>query len=72
MTNDPIAQGLQYLASEFSLTRQEWRNHNGGGDDLLDALVSHGYAREQGERFGVTALGRKRAADFEAGYGRAE
>lgn len=60
MTNDPIAQGLQYLASEFSLTRQEWRNHNGGGDDLLDALVSHGYAREQGERFGITKTGRAR------------
>lgn len=58
--NDPIAQGLQYLASEFSLSRQEWRNHHQGGDDLLDALVGHGYAREQGERFAVTALGRVR------------
>lgn len=60
MTNDPIAQGLQYLASEFSLTRQEWRNHHGGGDALLDSLVSHGYAREQGERFAVTREGRAR------------
>ncbi len=58
--NDPIAQGLQYLASEFSLSRQEWRNHHRGGDELLDALVGHGYAREQRERFGVTALGRVR------------
>ncbi|MEI4518675.1 MULTISPECIES: hypothetical protein [unclassified Stenotrophomonas] len=60
MTNDPIAQGLQYLASEFSLTRQEWRNYNGGGDDLLDALVTHRYAQEQGERFGITQMGRAR------------
>ncbi len=60
MTNDPIAQGLQHLASEFSLTRQEWRNHHRGGDALLDSLVSHGYAREQGERFGITQVGRAR------------
>lgn len=58
--NDPIAQGLQYLASEFSLSRQEWRNHHKGGDDLLDALVGHGYAREQRERFGITREGRAR------------
>lgn len=58
--NDPIAQGLHYLASEFSLSRQEWRNHHKGGDALLDALVNHGYAQEKGERFGVTALGRVR------------
>lgn len=65
MTNDPIAQGLQYLASEFSLTRQEWRNHNGGGDDLLDALVTHRYAQEQNGRFGITREGRARLADVE-------
>lgn len=57
MSLDPITQGLQHLAREFSLTRQEWRDHHRGGDSLLDALVSHGYAQEQGERFGITRQG---------------
>lgn len=57
---DKITQGLQHLASEFSLSRQEWRSHHRGGDDLLDALVSHGYVQEQGERFGVTRQGQAR------------
>jgi len=58
--DDVIAQGLQHLASEFSLSRQEWRDHFRGGDDLLDALVGHGYAQEQRERFGITKKGRAR------------
>lgn len=57
---DAITQGLQYLAREFSLSRQEWRDHHRGGDSLLDALVGHGYAQEQGERFGITARGQAR------------
>ncbi|HEL4805431.1 TPA: hypothetical protein UN084_000932 [Stenotrophomonas maltophilia] len=60
MSLDPITQGLQHLASEFSLTRQDWRDHHRGGDSLLDALVSHGYAQEQGERFGITRQGQVR------------
>lgn len=57
---DAITQGLQHLAREFSLSRQEWRDHHRGGDSLLDALVSHGYAQQQGERFGITQRGQTR------------
>ncbi|HEL4115149.1 TPA: hypothetical protein UM349_000350 [Stenotrophomonas maltophilia] len=60
MSLDPITQGLQHLASQFSLTRQEWRDYHRGGDSLLDSLVSHGYAQEQGERFGITRQGQVR------------
>lgn len=57
---DRITQALQHLAAEFSLSRQEWRDHHKGGDSLLDALVSHGYAQEQHERFGITRQGQVR------------
>lgn len=60
MSQDQITQGLQYLSSQFSLTRQEWRDHHRGGDSLLDALVSNGYAQEQHERFGITRQGQVR------------
>lgn len=61
-----ITQGLQHLAREFSLSRQEWRDYHRGGDSLLDALVSHGYAQQQGERFGITRQGQTRL-EAEAG-----
>lgn len=61
-----ITQALRYLAGEFSVDRQEWRDHHKGGDGLLDALVSHGYVQKKGGRFAVTKAGRERLAD-EAG-----
>lgn len=60
MNLDPITQGLLHLAGQFSLTRQEWRDHHCGGDSLLDSLVSHGYAQQQNERFGITRQGQVR------------
>lgn len=57
---DPMADALQHLSQQFSLTRQEWRNHYRGGDALLDGLVSHGYAIERGGRFAVSQVGRVR------------
>ena len=60
MNLDRITQGLQPLACQFSLPRQEWRDHHRGGDSLLDSLVSHGYAQEHGERFGITRQGQVR------------
>lgn len=57
---DAVAAALQYLSAEFSVTRQEWRNHFKGGDQLLDGLVSHGYVNEKGGRYAVSVAGRRR------------
>ena len=57
---DAVAAALQYLSAEFSVTRQEWRNHFKGGDQLLDGLVSHGYVNEKDGRYAVSAAGRRR------------
>lgn len=69
MAEDRMTQALRYLAGEFSVSRQEWRNHHKGGDGLLDALVSHGYVQQQGERFGITRAGRERLEDVEVPRG---
>lgn len=58
-----IATAIHHLAREFSVNRQEWREHFQGGDALLDALVSHGYAIERDGRFAVTNSGRARLED---------
>jgi len=50
---------LQYLSGEFSLTRDEWRQHHKGGDMLLDGLMAHGYAHSKGGRFAVSDSGRR-------------
>lgn len=63
MSEDRVTQALRYLAGEFSVDRQEWRNHWEGGDGLLDALVGHRYAQEQNGRFGITRDGRARLDD---------
>lgn len=52
--------GLRHLANEASLNRQEWREHFRGGDALLDALVSHGYAIERGGQYALSLRGRVR------------
>lgn len=57
---DVVADALQYLSAEFSVGRQEWREHFKGGDMLLDGLVSHGYVNEGGGRFAVSEAGRRR------------
>lgn len=60
VADDAVAGALQYLSAEFSVTRQEWRNHFKGGDQLLDGLVSHGYVNEKGGRYAVSERGRRR------------
>lgn len=62
---DPVAEALRSLSEQFSVSRQEWRNLHRGGDGMLDALVSHGYALERDGRFAVSAVGRARLADVE-------
>lgn len=61
-----ITDGVRHLTGEFSVSRQEWRDHFKGGDDLLDGLVSHGYAVTDGQRFAVSEVGRRRLAAVEA------
>jgi hypothetical protein len=62
---DPITNGLRHLAESFSVDKREWRQHLKGGDDLLEGLVSHGYAHERGGRYAVNAAGRARLADVD-------
>ncbi len=58
---DRIAQGLQWLAAEISAEREEFgRENQPDGAALLEGLVSHGYAMEQGGRFGVSPAGFRR------------
>ena len=63
---DKIADGIRYLASEFSVTRDEFRSANRqDGDALLDGLLSHGYAVETDGRFAASRMGLRRLADVE-------
>ena len=61
-----IHDALRYLASEFSVTRDEFRSaHKAGADMLLDGLLSHGYATERGGRFAISDAGRRAMGDAE-------
>ncbi len=63
---DRIADGVRYLASEFSATRDEFRSDNRpDGDELLDGLLSHGYAVETDSRFAASRAGLHRLRDVE-------
>lgn len=65
-TETAITDGIRHLTGEFSVSRQEWRDHFRGGDDLLDGLISHGYAVTDGARFAVSEVGRRRLLAVEA------
>ena len=55
-----IAQGLAYLAEQFSASRHEFcRDNQPQGAMLADGLVNNGYAKEKGDRLAVTDMGRK-------------
>jgi hypothetical protein len=55
---DRIADGLEWLATEISATREEFRIAQGDdGDELLDGLVSQGYVRHGQGRFQVSDEG---------------
>ena len=59
-------EALSWLASEFSVDRDEFRSHHKAGSDmLLDGLVSKGYVREDKGRFAVSAAGRRYVGDSE-------
>jgi len=58
--DDAMAGALQYLSEQFSVTRDEWREHFKGGDMLLDGLVAHGYVNTKDGRYAVSAAGRRR------------
>lgn len=66
---DRIHDGLRWLTSEFSCTRDEFRQaHQSGADMLLDGMVSQGYAfhdRKQ-DRYAVSDAGRRRMAAVES------
>lgn len=63
---DRIRDALQWLTGEISVDRQDFRNaHGPGSDALLDGLVSHGYARHDRGRYGVTPIGFLRMGDVD-------
>lgn len=57
MSTDAVGDALRHLATEASVTREEWRTQRRGDEAMLDALVSHRYVREQGGRFTLTRDG---------------
>lgn len=67
MSTDRITEGLHSLTCEISVDRQEFqRLHPRDGDDLLQALISHGYAQERRGRYAINEAGLRR---LEAGNG---
>ena len=63
---DRLSEGTRYLATEFSATRQEFRIDNQpDGDELLDGLISHGYAFEDRGRFAPSRAGLRMLEDRE-------
>lgn len=63
---DRIVTGTRYLASEFSATREEFRTDNQpDGDELLDGLLSHGYAIERDGRIAASRVGLRMLEDRE-------
>lgn len=66
MTRDEIINnGIRYLAREFVADRDEFRRDVPGGDMLLTALTSGGYARDRGGNVQLTDMGRRRLADVD-------
>lgn len=67
---DRIVSGTRYLASEFSATRAEFRTDNQpDGDELLDGLLSHGYAIEHNGRVAASRVGLRMLDDRDTGGG---
>lgn len=69
-TNAHMVAGLQYLAEETVVTRDEaLKALHPRGDMLLDALVNAGYARQARDdgRYAITALGLKKLAAEDPG-----
>lgn len=64
---DRITEGLQWLAQEFSCSRDEF-GHALLSIPLLDSLVSLGYVRhdKRQDRYAVSEMGRMRLAAVEA------
>lgn len=59
-----VDEALKWLAENFSATADEFRKHHGeGGDMLLTALISRGYALTAAGRVAVSTQGRARLAD---------
>lgn len=55
---DRIADGLRWLATEISATREQFRIAQGeDGDELLDGLVSQGYVRQGQGRYQASDAG---------------
>lgn len=66
MSHDHIDDGLRWLSSQFSASREEFQRAHGA--QLLDGVLSHGYVRQNREgRIAVSDTGRKRLADVDAG-----
>lgn len=63
---DRLSEGTRYLAAEFSATRHEFaRDNQPDGDELLDGLMSHGYAVETNGRYAASRVGLRRLEELE-------
>jgi hypothetical protein len=61
-----LADAIAWLSSQFSATRDEFRQeHQDGADMLLDGMLSKGYAWTKGGRYAVTNAGRRASAHLE-------
>lgn len=67
---DRLAKGVRYLAAEFSVEPDEFRHDNApGGDMLLQALLSKGYAVQTRGRVAASRVGLRMLEEFERGQG---
>ncbi len=57
--DDAVLTAAKALAEQFAVNRQEWRDQHKGGDHLLDALVSKGYALHRDGRYAISETGRR-------------
>lgn len=63
-----LANGVRYLAAEFSVEPEEFKHDNApGGDMLLQALLSKGYAVQTRGRVAASRVGLRMLEEFERG-----
>lgn len=60
-----LREATETLTAEFSMNRQEAQRAFGA--QVLEGLLAHGFAREQGGRYAVTEAGRRLLGSPERG-----
>lgn len=61
-----LHRAVQYLAEQFSVSRDEFRRDNTpGGEMLMEALISQGYANQRDGRLALSRAGERLAKELE-------